>query len=85
MEIKSVSNMDFVILVAEAFIGLVGMAFVSSVAAAIIVCDIVIYAIYYKRMAYKNFGGVTGDLTGFFIVSFEALVLFTTAVACLCV
>ncbi len=85
MEIKSVSNMDFVILAAEAFLGLVGMAFVSPVAAAIIVCDIVIYAIYYKRMAYKNFGGVTGDLTGFFIVSFEALVLFTTAVACLCV
>jgi len=85
METKSTTGLDFVILVIESLMGICALAFISPVVAAIAVADIVLFSVYYIRMVYKNFGGVTGDLSGFYIVSIEAIILLTVAVACLCV
>ena len=36
---------------------------------------------YYRHKAYKEFGGVTGDTSGFFLVIAEGLSLFILAVS----
>lgn len=36
--------------------------------------------LYYWRMAYKNFGGITGDLAGFFLQLCELMILFVCTV-----
>jgi len=37
--------------------------------------------LYYRRMAYRNFGGVSGDTTGFFITLYELILLFSVVLA----
>jgi len=47
------------------------MLFVSPISGAVAAAGSVIVFLCYKRMAYKNFGGVTGDLAGYFLILCE--------------
>lgn len=81
METKAATKADAFILLVEALIGVGAIFFLSVPAGAIVVFDIIAFSLYYKHMAYKNFGGVTGDLSGFGIVTLEVLILFSLALA----
>jgi len=47
---------------------------------AVIVCIGIISFIWYRHMAYKTFGGITGDLAGYFLQMTELLILIGVAV-----
>ena len=47
---------------------------------AVIVCIGIIGFIWYRHMAYKTFGGITGDLAGYFLQMTELLILIGVAV-----
>ncbi|MCR5719610.1 MAG: adenosylcobinamide-GDP ribazoletransferase [Lachnospiraceae bacterium] len=47
-----------------------------------VLCFTVIYALYYRHLSYKNFGGVTGDTAGFFVTEGEALSALVLGVMC---
>lgn len=85
METRSATKTDFIILLMEALGGVIFVAFVSIWALIILLVDILLFTLFYRRMAYKNFGGITGDLIGFSIVTLEAVIYLTIAVACLCI
>lgn len=84
METKSASTEDFIILIVQVCIALLVTALISYVAALIIIADIIAFTFYFKKMAYKNFDGISGDLSGFGIVLLETVIIFTIAVATLC-
>lgn len=41
-----------------------------------------IVILYYRVMTYRNFGGITGDMAGFFVQVSEAAMIFATVIGC---
>ncbi len=57
------------------------MLFLQPVAGVILLSAGFLWFFAYKRMCYRQFGGLTGDLAGFFLQIFELIVLMMAAVA----
>lgn len=70
-------------LIAEGVLCIIGMLAVNTLmGVAVIITAAVIY-VYYDRMSKKQFGGITGDLAGFFVTVEELAVLIVLAVVCI--
>lgn len=66
-----------IVLVAEAVLAIVYMLFVDFILGLVITLSMILFFFYYKWMSYKKFGGITGDLAGFFLqISELIMVLF---------
>jgi adenosylcobinamide-GDP ribazoletransferase len=60
-----------IILIFSGMLCAAGMIFISPVyGAAAILCSFIVF-IYYRVMSYKQFGGITGDIAGYFLVMCE--------------
>lgn len=64
-----------VVLFIEAVILLLFMAKISLIFAIIAIVISILTFPFYKRFCYKNFGGITGDLAGFYITTCETVLL----------
>ena len=51
------------------------MAFIDLFKTLAVIVISMIFFVYYRHMTYKNFGGVTGDTAGYFVVIMEGLLL----------
>ncbi|MCR5212780.1 MAG: adenosylcobinamide-GDP ribazoletransferase [Eubacterium sp.] len=79
METQKISRIDLISLIAELLISIILMLLVDWVAGLSLIIGILIFTIYYKNLTYKEFGGVTGDTAGFYIVFGEGICLFILA------
>lgn len=70
----------FLALIGIAGLCVITMVWLSVVEAAVMILVTVVWTLLYRRMAYRQFGGVTGDLAGYFLVCMEFLLL--CAVVC---
>ena len=78
---RSSSGMPvFIVLVLESLICLAGMAFLNPFMAAGILVTALLTAVYYYLKTKKEFGGVTGDTAGFFLLILERNSLIVIAV-----
>ena len=81
METKKTGKHELIFLVIESVICLVIMLGIEPVAAVLCALAITVYSFIYKRICDRNFGGITGDTSGYFIVTGECV--FTVALAIL--
>ena len=77
---KSNSKTNAVLLSSILWIGagfLTALADVKGIVVIIMfVLVMIIYTLFYKKMVYKNFGGFTGDTSGWFLMNSELVMLF---------
>ena len=69
------------LLLIEAAVCVVGVLFVEWKLGLAGLCAMAIVTIYYRRMAMRDFGGVTGDLAGWYLQVSELAVLLTLVIA----
>lgn len=75
METKATNRTEKIIVVIEIITGLISSIIVDYKAGLLITISLVLYTFYYRKKCYKNFGGITGDMSGYFIVVSELLML----------
>ena len=80
MESGKAGKGDLIFLIVQAVICAVVMFIVSPAAAAICTLIMVVYSFIYKRTCDLNFGGVTGDTSGYYIVTGECLLTVALAI-----
>ena len=80
METKKAGKQDLIFLVIEALICLVIMLRIKPIAAALCALAITVYSFFYKKLCDKNFGGITGDTSGYFIVTGECVLTVILAI-----
>lgn len=79
-ETKGADKKSVIILLAQiAVIGVVVLV-LNWLAFVCILASLLVFSIYYKNKCYKEFGGVTGDTTGYFITASEGIILLVTAI-----
>ncbi len=81
METENVSRIDMVALIIELLIGCALMIYIEWLPGLLVSIGLLLCTFYYRHKAYKEFGGVTGDTSGFFLVIAEGLSLFILAVS----
>lgn len=69
-----------IMLVSIILLCVAAMIFLNAVTGVILLVAAVLVFIYYRQMSYKQFGGITGDLAGFFLQVCELVILITTIV-----
>ena len=69
------------VLIAGAALSAVGMLCIAPIRGAAAIVAAALTFLYYKRMAYKQFGGITGDLAGYFLVLCELWMCLGTVAA----
>ncbi len=69
-----------VVLIGEGLLCALGMFIIGRALAAAILIGTALLFLFYRRMSMKEFGGVTGDLAGWFLQSCELVILGVTAV-----
>lgn len=80
METEKSTSVDSVVSALELMVGLVLVCMVHRYIGFVIIVVTVLHCLYYRRLCYRNFGGVTGDTAGFYIVTLEEVFLVTIAV-----
>lgn len=80
METDKAGKGDMIFLMIQALICLTIMALIWPVAAIVCAISTLIYTTFYKRQCEKNFGGVTGDTSGYYIVSCECVLTVVLAI-----
>ena len=80
MESGKAGKGDLIFLTALAGICVVVMLINSPVAAIILTASIAIYTFVYKNTCDRNFGGVTGDTSGYYVVTGECLLTVALAI-----
>ena len=73
METGQSRKPDVAFLIVEAFLAAALCIYFNAVAGGLCVSALILFSLYYKKMCYKEFGGVTGDTAGYFVVSGELL------------
>lgn len=81
METEKSTGIDFCMCSIQAVVAILLAAWVNWKLAVILLCVLLLHFFYYKRLCYVQFGGITGDTTGFYIVTLEEWLLVATAVA----
>lgn len=79
-ETKKTATGDFLILLLFMMLSILFMAEINPVITIIVMVILFLYSICFRRLCYKNFGGVTGDTIGYYIVVSELLLLIVLAV-----
>jgi len=77
---NSASKTVTVILIVEVILSLLYMMLISADYALAITVSQVLAFVYYRRMSEKEFGGITGDLAGFFVCISEITALFACVI-----
>lgn len=80
METEKTNKLDIVALTIELMILVFVGLFINIYATCLMGLFAFVHFFYYKKLCYKNFNGVTGDTTGFSIVTLEGLMLLVLAV-----
>lgn len=80
MESGRAGNGDFIFLIFESLAAILLMGFIKTIAAPICTAVILLYTFYYKRFCDKTFGGITGDTSGYFVVTGECLLTVALAI-----
>lgn len=80
METSKSSKTDLYICLAQALAGIVFVAVISPVISACMAIVAVIHFIYYRKLCYSQFGGITGDTAGFYITTLEEWLVVAIAV-----
>ncbi len=75
METGKAGTLDMVILSVFALLALGFMVVMKALAGVILLVTSIIFTIWYKKMCDKNFGGVTGDTAGFYVVLGECILV----------
>jgi adenosylcobinamide-GDP ribazoletransferase len=75
METKSSKKGDIIFLALEAFLSLGAMMLISRVSGITLGVATVLFTCCYRELCKRNFGGVTGDTAGFFVVMGETLLV----------
>ncbi len=75
---KKTVNISMAVILLISFLG---MAFIDIYIALAVAFVSVIVFIYYKKMAYKNFGGITGDINGYLLQLIEIFTLFAVVIS----
>ena len=73
METGKAGRIDIIFLFIQAFLAFLVMLLIKPVMGAVLVAVLFLYLIIYKETCDKNFGGVTGDTAGYFIVTGECI------------
>ena len=73
-ETAGAGHFDLAILVVFAILGAALMLFISPVAGCMSIAASILFSLYYRNMCYREFGGVTGDTAGYFVVMAELTV-----------
>ena len=80
MEAGKSSPADLVFLLVEGLITVVFMIAIAPKQGIICAVSALLFSIYYKKMCEKQFGGVTGDTAGFYVVVGETVVIVALAI-----
>lgn len=81
METEKMNRGDLLFLIIELLAGTVLMIYIDWLAGILGIAGMLIFTAYYRHITYKEFGGVTGDTSGYFIAMTELVSLFMIAVA----
>ncbi|MGI6400589.1 MAG: adenosylcobinamide-GDP ribazoletransferase [Thermoguttaceae bacterium] len=81
LETQSASSRDFWILVVEACVGVVAMLLCNATLGCAVIVALAFFTLYYRRMCYRHFDGVTGDTSGYFVVVGEFVALAAAALS----
>ena len=79
METEKAGKGGLIFLVVECLISFAVMLLIKPLAAIVLAGILLIYSTYYKKQCEHNFGGVTGDTSGYYIVMSECIL--TVAIA----
>ena len=60
----------------------IALCIIDFFAGLLVLLTLSIVVLYYRLMTYKNFGGITGDMAGFFVQVSEAAMIFATVIGC---
>lgn len=80
METKKASDTDKVLLMVQALFCIALAAWINLIGAVLFIMICIGYAMVYRYICYKQFGGVTGDTIGYGLVSLEEVLLIGIAV-----
>lgn len=80
METQSSTNVDFYGCMFEALVAVIFVAIINWKMAIALAIVAVGHFIYYRRLCYKQFGGITGDTAGFYITTLEECFLVAIAI-----
>ncbi|WP_034446914.1 adenosylcobinamide-GDP ribazoletransferase [Butyrivibrio sp. AE2032] len=81
-ETKSSQKGDVMFLALEAFLALGAMMLISRFVGIVSGVVLVLFTFWYREACKRNFGGVTGDTAGFFVVTGETLMVISLAIMC---
>ena len=73
-ETAGAGSFDLAILAAFAILGAALMLIISPAAGCVSIVVSILFSLYYKNMCYREFGGVTGDTAGYYVVVGELTV-----------
>lgn len=79
METKATNKIEKIIVVIEIVISLLSAMLIDYKTGLLITISLVLYTLYYRNKCYKNFGGITGDMSGYFIVVCELIMIICIA------
>jgi len=80
METKHADRGSVIALSVELLTGITAMLFADTVPALFMTAGLGLFTLYYRRLCYKQFGGVTGDTAGYFVCAGELVCLIMLAV-----
>lgn len=79
-ETKNVSKVSRVIAVIFGILSVICVVYISIPSSVVMLTAMILFILYYKKKMYKEFGGVTGDLIGYFICTSQLLCIIILAV-----
>lgn len=80
METSKSSGIDIAMGIVQAILAVTMLAWINIILAAFILFVCLVHMLYYKRLCYKEFGGITGDTAGFSVTTLELWLLLAIAV-----
>ncbi|MBR0225074.1 MAG: adenosylcobinamide-GDP ribazoletransferase [Thermoguttaceae bacterium] len=81
METRDAGNVDLWLLACQATLGAATMIWLDAVSGVACVLALALFTARYRRLCYREFGGVTGDTAGYYVTVGENVVLTTLAIA----
>lgn len=81
METRTADRREIIILAIETALCFGAMCYMDILLTCFITVILVLYILYYRYKCYKNFGGITGDMAGYFIVVSEVLMATCIAIS----
>lgn len=79
METKASNKIEKTVVLIEIILGFAVMFSIDCISGAVILLALILYTIYYRNKCYMNFGGITGDLSGYYIVVTELITIICIA------